>query len=242
MIERNRQLGLYSLAAAAAGVSILALTTPANGEVVVTHKTIRLPLSNLGLQGVGISFQNNGVDDLKLVLSNSVSSSGGNFLKAVNGSEGRGVLGDYSNVHFASAMPLGKKIGPSPNFLSAACNGDFACHSAVRLAYSLGGTFAVGPWVGNPKNAYLGVRFSIDGELHYGWVRLTVNTSIPYRTSATVTAYAYETEPNKPIYAGLTEKPPAEAEAPEDIRKQPGPSLGMLAAGAEAMPLWRSKE
>jgi hypothetical protein len=53
----NRQLGLYSLAAAAAGVSMLALAQPAAGEVVITRKTI--PIGSL----VYLDMNHDGVAD-----------------------------------------------------------------------------------------------------------------------------------------------------------------------------------
>ena len=60
----NRQVAQYSLAAAAAGVSMIALTAPAVGEVVFTKKTIHIPLSTNGvLESVKISMANNGVDN-----------------------------------------------------------------------------------------------------------------------------------------------------------------------------------
>jgi hypothetical protein len=246
----NRQLSLYSLAAAAAGVSILAAATPAESEVVVTQKTIQLQLSYLGKEGTGISFQNNGVDDLELVLSSfSVFGNNGNSLKAVNASEGEGVVGQNRyRGQFAVALAPGASIGPARNFLSAACRGSyFSCAKAVRLAATHTSTFGPGHVVGgnfagDDKTAYLGVRFLIDGETHYGWVRLTVNTTVRRATSATVTAYAYETEANTPIFAGMTKAPTAELHAPERIQNQAGPSLGMLAVGAEAVPLWRRNE
>lgn len=40
----DRQINLYSLAAAAAGVSLLALAQPAKGEVIITKKTIPIPV------------------------------------------------------------------------------------------------------------------------------------------------------------------------------------------------------
>ena len=42
--DLNRQVSLYSLAAAAAGVSMLALAQPAAAEVVITKRTIPIPL------------------------------------------------------------------------------------------------------------------------------------------------------------------------------------------------------
>ncbi len=250
----NRQLGSYSLAAAVAGVSMLALVQPAAGEVVVTRKTIQIPLSSLGVEGVGISFANNGVNDVKLILSSfSIFGANGNALKAVNSSQGQGVLGhNVDRVSWASALAPGAKIGPSANFVSApGCGGTYFSYCGVRLAATHTSTFGSrgvgGPFAGDPKTAYLGVRFLIDGETHYGWVRLTVNTSMRRRTKAKVTAYAYETEPNEPIWAGVTREPAAAVQVPEDIapekiQNQIKPSLGMLALGAEGLPLWRREE
>ena len=220
---------------------MLALAQPAAGEVVVTHKTIPIPLSNWGKEGVGISFANNGAEDLKLVLS-SYTGFGppANNLKAVNAAEGKGVVAAI----YASALRLGTRIGPSAFFRSAACGGSHSCYSAVPLAVSFISTSTTrrevfGPWTGNPKTAYLGVRFVINGEFRYGWVRLTVSTKIPLRMSATITAYAYETVPNKFILAGETAGPTADLQLPANIQNQRGPSLGMLALGAVGMPLWR---
>jgi len=238
----SRQLGLYSLTAVAAGVSMLALAQPAEGGVVVTTKTIRIPLSYWGTEGVGISFQNDGMADLKLVLSDfAVFGTAGACLKAVNAAEGKGVTGQI----YAYALPPGAPIGPDAHFMSAACEGSHSCYSAARLARTFVGSVTrtvFGPWAGNPKTAYLGVRFFIDGERHYGWVRLTVNTSIQVGMTATITAYAYETEPNAPISAGAGEEPTAELQPQANIQNQPGPSLGMLALGADAVPLWRRDE
>jgi hypothetical protein len=240
MIERNRQLGLYSLAAAAAGVSILALTPPAQSEVVVTTKAIQLHLSSFGEHGTGISFQNDGVEDLKLILSSfGVFGFYGIRLKAVNATEGKGVMGQI----YAYALSPGAIIGPNAHFMSAACKGTYFCYSAPPLlagSFSDGsGRWTRGPWTGNANTAYLGARFFIDGETHYGWVRLTVNTAIEFDMRATITAYAYETESDKAIYAGATGEPTAELQPSQQIQNQSGPSLGALALGAEGVPLWR---
>jgi hypothetical protein len=60
-------------------------------------------------------------------------------------------------------------------------------------------------------------------------MRLSVK-AVPVIT-ATLTGYAYETIPNKPIIAGKTK-------GPDVITVQPG-TLGHLAAGASAISGWR---
>jgi hypothetical protein len=240
----NRQIGLYSLAAAAAGVSVLALSHPAAGEVVVTRKTIPIPLVPADmLHPVKISLANNGIDDFGFNLT--VASANGtepDFFRSVTFyglNAGNSLLGTSTFSAFALALPRGAKIGPS----DAGASGSFLPIGAV-IEQSLGvtGRGFKGHWGGNPKNRYLGVRFLIDGQTHYGWVRLTVTTNPNLHgqyMSAKITAYAYETEANKPILAGTTESSTADLAVPENIQNPTGPSLGMLAAGADALPLWR---
>ena len=52
--------------------------------------------------------------------------------------------------------------------------------------------------VGGQSNlqAYLGLKFTIRGKIHFGWARVKVDTQQkPF--SATLTGYAYETIPGK---------------------------------------------
>jgi hypothetical protein len=69
------------------------------------------------------------------------------------------------------------------------------------------------------QNRFLGVKFQIMGRTHYGWARFKDSSC----RGATLTGYAYETIPNKPIIAGKTK-------GPDVVTVQPG-SLGALAAG-----------
>jgi hypothetical protein len=88
-----------------------------------------------------------------------------------------------------------------------------------------------GPWLNGGKgvkNRYLGIRFQIKGQVHYGWARMTVTTTQRSFT-ATLTGYAYETIPGKPIIAGQT-KEKDEAQ---------GPTLGALAAGVNGLHTWK---
>lgn len=218
----NRQLGLYSFVAAAAGVSMLALAQPAKGEVIVTKKTIPIPF---GIAGVGIDMNHDGVNDFRFFLT----------YRSFSGTSMRLTGGEPVGYFYASALARGAKIGPSANFYPG---------SFKRIEKAYGGYLNhrfIGYWGGNVKNRYLGVRFSSKGETHYGWIRLTVTIPSDPRDSmtGTITGYAYETVPNKPILAGtagLSTK--AENDSPASGR----PSLGMLAAGADGMPLWRREE
>ena len=86
---------------------------------------------------------------------------------------------------------------------------------------------------------YLGLKFVIKGQIHYGWARLHVHWHPP-QISATLTGYAYEAIPNKAIIAGAT-KGPDDAE-PAASLNPPTPvpaTLGALAMGAPGLSIWR---
>lgn len=246
----SRQISAYSFAAAAAGVSMLALASPAAGEVVITKKTLPIPVSFFG-QGVEISLTNDGNNDFRLSLLYNFSSIStkidGRILILNKLSHGKGVVGSQQFEPYASALMRGTKIGPTANFVSSVVGFPYGANieeSATASYYHRGSKHLKGKWSGNAKDRYLGVRFLINGQTHYGWIRMTV--TIPSNPkifmTATITGYAYETIPNKTILAGTAERSSAASQASEYIQSQGRPSLGMLALGAEGIPLWRREE
>jgi hypothetical protein len=76
------------------------------------------------------------------------------------------------------------------------------------------------PWL-HVKQAYLGLKFVIKGETHFGWARVKLSGLTGRGATVILTGYAYETIPGKPIIAG----------AAGGLDEQAG-SLGALAAGA----------
>ncbi len=222
----KRQIAQYSVAATVAGVSVLALTTPAIGEVVVTKKTIPIPVGSAAMpEPVGVSLANNGVNDLLFSLTQDSMDPDRALFVAADGVASAGTFNPY-----ATAMMRGAKIGPGITFESGGALVEFS-------ATSNGYKFCRGYWnsnpaggfraCGNPKNKYLGVRFLLNGQTHYGWVRLTVATNSDRNgppLTATITGYAYETVPNTAIKAGTAATASAEVQVPEEIKNQPGRS------------------
>jgi hypothetical protein len=108
------------------------------------------------------------------------------------------------------------------------------------------GTYWFGPWFNGGKgvkNRYLGLKFKVKGQFHFGWARITVTTT-RNRFTATLTGYAYETIPGKAIVAGHTKGPDDIVERPDAALTAPTAkpiTLGMLALGAQGV-LWRRKE
>ncbi len=184
----NRQIAQYSVAAAVAGVSMLALAQPAAGEVVFTKKTIHLPLATGGtMEPVKISMANNGIDNFEFTLSSTPAFGAYRFLLAGGASlqdELRVGTGPAFNVYLG-ALRRGERIGPSN--ASSQFNAGLVEESVSNGANN---RIFFGSWGGSPKNRYLGVRFPINGQLHYGWIRLTVTTNPAPHTpvmSATIT-------------------------------------------------------
>ncbi len=95
-------------------------------------------------------------------------------------------------------------------------------------------TFGVG-------NRYLGLKFTINGKIHYGWAQLS--TENIFYHSATLTGYAYETVPNKAIKTGAEQGTDESVEQPGPAALvQPAPAtLGALAKGAPALSSWRQE-
>jgi hypothetical protein len=144
---------------------------------------------------------------------------------------GRGV-----SRRFASALPAGFKVRANKSYFQAA-KYPFQANMGVSGnhpgCYSYPCTFTAGQWL-DTKNRYLGLQFVINGQVHYGWARLTVTVPRPTISRgiyAVLTGYAYETEPNKPIITGKTK-------GPDVITLDPA-TLGHLAAGASQIPAWR---
>jgi hypothetical protein len=217
----ERRFSSYALAASAAGVGLLALALPVEGKVVYTPADKWLPVN----RDFYIDLNHDHVNDFEFRLRSSKWSTG--FLRSLvagraNTSQSTNAVSSINEC--APALPKGKKIGPNARFSPDAPL--FVKGSLSEVAYSSC------PWLHVAKQAYLGLRFAIQGQIHYGWARLGyISTSRP--ATAKLTGYAYETIANKAIIAGKTK-------GPDVITVQPA-SLGYLARGAAAIPVGRDR-
>lgn len=87
------------------------------------------------------------------------------------------------------------------------------------------------------------MQFLINGEVHFGWARLTVLADKKHEeVTATLTGYAYETIAGRPIKAGQTHGT-ADGAAIESRADSPtAPGLGLLALGSRGLAAWRREE
>lgn len=95
----------------------------------------------------------------------------------------------------------------------------------------------IGPWDKATPGSYLGFKFAISGEVHYGWARLKVELNSEGYFDVYLTGYAYESVANTPITAGQTSGS-GEADAQPAAAKRLPATLGLLSVGASALPAW----
>jgi hypothetical protein len=205
---------MYALVASAAGVATLALSQPGEAKIVYT-KTHRV----IGLgQHYHLDLNHDRIADFELINDFYAPTY---YLKAHTLK--RNVVAGKPYPLTAYALLAGAKIGPALPFGG----------SSMARSDPGGKSDWYGHWV-NVRDRYLGLSFKIKGKTHYGWARLNVKL-MPYDGfTATLTGYAYETIPNKPIIAGKTPDP--------DVTTVYAASLGHLAAGASAIPAWRVRQ
>jgi hypothetical protein len=211
--KMEKKLLSYAAAATATGVGLLALSAGAAAKIVYTpiHHVIG---PNTQFQ---LDLNHDGTTDF--LLSNKYGTSTGfSFADlSLSGAKNSFAMTSSRQQQFPRALAKGAKIGAhSQRF-----------HSAKGLMAGIvsadnGSQSHAGKWA-YATNRYLGLKFSIKGETHYGWARLSVYVvkGRPYVRS-TLTGYAYETIANKPIVAG-------EEHGPGVIVKHA--SLGELALG-----------
>jgi hypothetical protein len=236
-LSLQHKLSTYAIAGGAAGVSALALSQAANAKVVYTgaHQFIGQN------QSFGIDLNHDGAVDFTIqnIFKKSASSSYRAARIVVKPNSGGEVI--YDNFRSAAAaLSKGAVIGPRGPFHPAQSE-----IMADRFRIPSAGTYSFGYWLG-ASNHYLGFRFKIDGQVHYGWARLTTGYEAPFKPAAHLTGYAYETEPETPIFAGDVSGA-AEANAVGEsggakeilLDETSSRMLGVLALGASGMSIWK---
>jgi hypothetical protein len=236
----NRRLNVYALAANAAGAGLLAMPQPLQAEVVFTPAQITLSNGPLAIDlnndgAVDFILSNNSVGGGCCFYTRKLDVTGGFVGSSQNSIEGLGTN--------AVALEAGAVVGPHDLFLAAPLN------MATAFNDSNSFFFIFGPFA-NKRERFLGLRFTINGENHYGWaefriVRAGFSGSKPI-ISATLSGYAYETVPNRPLVAGVAESVSDGSAAPSDASPSaagPQPAtLGLLALGSPGLSVWRRKE
>ena len=225
----HQQLSMYALAASAAGVGVLALAQSAEAKIIYTKTHVVIGTNHV----YELDLNHDGIADFKISNHSFFTDTIVASLSALPAQAHNAVVGAQPHTgspYYAYALRHGVGIGPKQPFAGA------------WMAWSDGANRA-GQWV-NVRSRYLGLKFRIKNKVHYGWARLNVTVGNS-RISVTLTGYAYETIPGKPIKAGHTkgtddivERPDADLTAPT---REPA-TLGMLAMGTPGLSIWRREE
>ncbi len=210
------------------------LTQPADAKVVYTpahrHVLLHHPL--------GLDLNGDGIIDLRISRNRfyDTAYSFATELSALGVSRNRvgGHAGTYRTTSrtfyngSAYALRAGEQIGALLHFPDRNPGSGFmAMRWGARGGDGTHTYFCIGQW-NNVKGRYLGLKFEIKKQVHYGWARLNEycnrHGGPDKGAQALLTGYAYETVPNTPIIAGKTK-------GPDVITLEPG-SLGRLAQGS----------
>jgi hypothetical protein len=246
-IALNSRLSTYAVAAAAAGVSLLAFDAHSDAEVVYTPtdqiinrtSSYSLDLNRDGIVDFIIA-DHRSKSSTRLISRQSL------FVKpaAPWAKIKCGYPSCLSTFIYATALPQGSLIGSSqnrhgwlPGFAQMAAEERFNGKPYYFGAFN------------RVQNRYLGLQFQIGGATHYGWARLTVKFhggATNDRTwEAHLTGYAYETVANQPIKAGQTAGGASDEDEYKAVVGPPtdlhGKLLGALALGADGIEDWRRK-
>jgi len=230
----DKQLLAYATAATAAGIGLLA--QPAEAKIVYTA-------ANTTIQGNGgnlnLDLNNDGIADF--IIFNGFPEGvrhpegafdyGLNIYPAQAGNEIWGAL-SAKGWDCAAALPPSVKVGPGAAFQAESLPLFLASGSYTR------GATEHCPWASKHRGAFVGLKFVVGGQTHYGWAHITVASN-----GTVLNGYAYETVPNQPLLTGKTSGPVVETQASLFfvLEEQPA-SLGLLAPGADGLAIWRRSE
>lgn len=218
------RLAAYAKAAGAAGVGLFAVAPPANAKVVYTPAHIVFDGG-----AVPIDLNHDGVNDFTLSIYNFLSSrSGGDGRRMrVVGAAGNGALCSGSSGYPPLALKAGYRIGANERYGSFDRRGAPAVNVIdLKSEMYVGGPFA------NAGDRFLGLKFSVSGETHYGWALIRVGAALIGQHAtirATLLGYAYDTVAGQAIGAGQGASEGARAAAMPEAS-----TLGMLALGWSA--------
>jgi hypothetical protein len=244
----NQRLGAYALAAGTAGVSLLALTPSSEAKVVYTpanltiarHGRIYLDVNQDGL-----------VDFVILELPGNLPFRTSQFL---------GVTGKADNqvncvTSFCGSYPSAGVLQTGSQIESHERRHGWInpANMAVEVFSKNGPPYYGEAWAN--VGGYLGLKFVIKGEIHFGWARLEVSFNGGPRKDrtwvTTLTGFAYETVAGKSIAAGQTSgsddaedksdasyKPETDPAVPQEGLSRSA-ALGTLALGSDGIALWR---
>jgi hypothetical protein len=123
------------------------------------------------------------------------------------------IAGHQIEFFKASNLPTSHFVGPTDNF-----------HGSAVITSNFPGTFAPG------ETGFLGLKFEIGTDIHYGWAKITVGDADYPNVS--LNALGYETDADTPAHV----EEPSNPSVPEQ-----GSTLALMALGAAGLAAARSR-
>jgi hypothetical protein len=189
------KLASYSAATGA----FLAVGTVAQGQVVYTDETPDIYMTGIGPNYHGIDMNTDMTDEFTInqsinfssyvytTYSGSVYTSSWTYsyvgISKVNPTDG--MMGEYS--YKANGLDSGSVVDAADGFI------------LENYSYNIGSN-SWGNFEGQ-GDKYVGVKFDISGETHYGWILINVDS---YNSGVTIKGYGYESQAGVGIHAGDT--------------------------------------
>jgi hypothetical protein len=260
----HRNLGAYALAAGAAGVAVLACSVPADAAPVCKNPHLTIPGTNTyALNPAGQQIAPFNIVD---TFNNPSSNSFGWWNRGFFTPNSAGANAVLDKNGFPADLAAGASIGPAAQFGPGKSYG-----LLFTYGYGSGRRGRLKDHQGNlqfGQDNYFGFKFSVSGQVHYGWVRLHVTFgrgTDGQSTSTHILSYGYESTPNTAILAGscnasIASAGPALEDQKANVARESSSSdhaatvasttgddaasasLGLLALGSEGIPLWRRKQ
>ncbi len=200
-LGRQLEKHLLAYAAAAAGAGLLSAAPSAEAEIIYTPSNTPMAIAqtNHGIVLTPLDLNNDGVPDFSFAMSSTLrffsttviaTTTHVKFLlKVVPGQAGNeAVQGQLAPT--ASAVPAGVKIGPQEKFAP----GDL--YMAIKSCGISRCTRNSGTWQ-KVEYAYVGLKFLIDGQVHYGWARVSFPTRDSSAMENPITSPAFMATPTK---------------------------------------------
>ncbi len=200
--EAIKKYGLLTSSLALAGTKI------ANAQIIYTDVD---PDSTIGTnQSMEIDLNNDGQMDVRLFQE----INGGYTYAAIGMPYGAGQLQMISASWYPSALDAGTDIDSTNSY--------WKFYSGALSGYSyFGGSFGE---FGGAGDKYIGIRFDVGGEFHYGWILVNVASG---GSSITLKSYAVEESPGKKITAGNTVLS-VEDDVAVKVSASPNPTTGTV--------------
>ena len=169
----DKMIAAYATAASAVGVALLATAPTAEAEIIYTKA--RVTIGRGVTSHYHLDLNHDRIGDFSIGFCSCEPHGTALSISSMRG-VGNMVMAAASHPYSAAALKAGAPIGPKQAFQL------LEIRMATTGSYFYG-RYSGGPWAGGVFDRYLGLKFEINGEFHYGWARMTVGKALQPHSS-----------------------------------------------------------